>query len=148
MTVTLAPAVVVVRRTIAASAEELFDAWLDPEALAVWMRPGDIRSTTASLEPRVGGRYEILMRGETESYPHSGVYRVIDRPRRLEFTWQSRGTDQKETLVAVDFIVRGERTEVVVTHGQLPESAQPSHARGWTSGLEHLEEAFRQGLLG
>lgn len=31
---------VTLRREIAASAEELFDAWLDPASLAVWMRPG------------------------------------------------------------------------------------------------------------
>ena len=140
-------AVLVVRRTIAAPAEDLFDAWLDPEALAIWMRPGEIRSTVATLEPRVGGRYEIVMQGPNEQYPHNGVYRVIDRPRRLVFTWISRGTEQRETLVTVDFIARGERTEVVVTHEQLPESAQPSHANGWTSGLERLDTAFQQGLL-
>lgn len=37
----------VVRRRISATRAELFDAWLDPEALAVWMRPGSARRTTA-----------------------------------------------------------------------------------------------------
>jgi len=138
---------VIVRRTISATAEELFDAWLDPEALAIWMRPGEIRSTVATLEPRVGGRYEIVMRGDTEVYPHTGIYRIIDRPRRLVFTWSSRGTEQTDSLVTVEFFARGERTEVVLTHEQLPEIARASHTNGWTSGLERLDTAFQQGLL-
>ncbi|HET9864413.1 MAG TPA: SRPBCC domain-containing protein [Steroidobacteraceae bacterium] len=144
---TLPSAAVVVRRTIAASAEDLFDAFLDPQALAAWMRPGTIRSTVAHVEPRVGGRYEIIMQGESGPLPHTGVYRAIDRPKRLVFTWHSIGTEHKETLVTVDFLGAGASTEVVVTHEQLPESARPSHARGWTSGLEHLDEACRQGLV-
>ena len=144
----LAPAAVIVRRTIAASAEDLFDAFLDPEALATWMRPGTIRSTVAKVEPRVGGRYEITMQGESGPLPHTGVYRVIDRPKRLVFTWHSNGTDQKETLVTVDFVTAGSKTEVVVTHEMLAESARPAHSRGWNSGLEHLDEACQKGLIG
>ena len=144
----MASAAVIVRRTIAASAEELFDAFLEPEALAAWMRPGTIHSTVAKIEPRVGGAYEITMQGQSGPILHSGVYRVIDRPRRLVFTWHSPGTEQKETLVTVDFLKADQRTEVVVTHEQLPESAMPSHRNGWTSGLEHLDEACQQGLLG
>jgi uncharacterized protein YndB with AHSA1/START domain len=143
MNAAIAPAAVIVRRTIAASPEALFDAWLDPQALAVWMRPGTIKSTTAKVDARVGGRYEIVMRGESEQFPHTGTYHVIDRPRQLVFTWLSRATDNKESLVTVDFLRLGARTEVVVTHEQLPASARESHSHGWTSGLEHLEEAFR-----
>jgi len=131
---------VVVRRTIAATPEELFDAWLDPQAMAIWMRPGSIQTTTATVDARVGGRYEIVMRSATETYPHTGVYRVIDRPRRLAFTWVSRGTEQRETLVTVDFIARGSSTEVVVAHEQLSEGAKPSHTDGWTSALARLQE--------
>ena len=140
-------AAVVVRRTIAATAEELFDAWLDPQAMAIWMRPGSIQTTTAKVDARVGGRYEIVMRSATETYPHTGVYRAIDRPRRLVFTWLSRGTEQRESLVTVDFLARGAGTEVVVTHEQLPEGARSSHNDGWTSALHRLEEACQQGSI-
>jgi uncharacterized protein YndB with AHSA1/START domain len=148
MNAALASAAVVVRRTIAASAEDLFDAWLDPQALAQWMRPGTIQSTVAQVEARVGGGYEITMQGTSGPIVHKGVYRTIDRPTRLAFTWITAFTENRETLVTVDFIRLGQRTEVVVTHEQLPESALPSHHKGWTSGLEHLDEACQKGLIG
>jgi uncharacterized protein YndB with AHSA1/START domain len=134
------PAALVVRRTIAAAPEEIFDAWLDPEALGIWMRPDGIRHTSAKADARVGGSYEIVMQGEEKTYPHHGVYRTIDRPRRLVFTWISHGTEGCETLVTVDFLPTGQRTEVVVTHEQLPEGARESHSKGWTSGLERLAQ--------
>jgi uncharacterized protein YndB with AHSA1/START domain len=141
MNAAVAPAAVVVRRTIAASAEDLFDAWLDPEALAVWMRPGGIKKTTAKVDARVGGRYEIVMQGD-ETYPHTGEYRLIDRPRQLVFTWISNGTEQHESLVTVDFLRAGKHTEVVVTHEQLPQAQRTSHTNGWASALEHLDEHY------
>jgi uncharacterized protein YndB with AHSA1/START domain len=145
---TMASAAVVVRRVIAASAEDLFDAWLDPEALAQWMRPGTIISTVARVEPRVGGAYEITMQGQDGAFVTKGVYRVIERPSRLVFTWVSGPSENQETLVTVDFVRVDKRTEVIVTHEQLPESAMPSHRNGWTSGLEHLDEACQKGLIG
>ena len=148
MNAAVASAAVVVRRTISASAEDLFDAWLDPEALAIWMRPGTINSTVAKVEPRVGGSYEVTMQGQSGPIVHKGKYQQIDRPKRLVFTWASPGTELRDTLVTVDFIPVGSRTEVIVTHEQLPESARPSHANGWTSGLLHLDESCQQGLLG
>lgn len=140
-------AAVVVRRTIAATAEDLFDAWLDADALATWMRPGTIRSAVAQVDARAGGSYEITMHGESGPIVHKGVYRLIDRPKRLVFTWLSPHTELRETLVTVDFVSVGNRTEVIVTHEQLPESAKAGHTKGWTSGLEHLDEAFAKGQI-
>jgi uncharacterized protein YndB with AHSA1/START domain len=141
----LAPAVVV-RRIIAASAHDLFDAWLDPEALAEWMRPGTIQRSEARTDPRVGGEYEVIMHGEKGPIPHRGVYQVIDRPRRLVFTWTSpfAGAD---TLVTVDFIPVDRKTEVIVTHEQLPAAEVAAHTRGWTNGLQHLDEACQAGKI-
>jgi uncharacterized protein YndB with AHSA1/START domain len=140
MNAAIAPAAVVVRRTIAAPADVLFDAWLDPIALSEWMRPGVVRSTVATVDARVGGRYEVVMNAESGQIPHSGTYRLIDRPRRLVFTWLSPHTGPQETLVTVDFFAAAKGTEIVVTHELLPEEARPAHSRGWASGLEHLDE--------
>jgi uncharacterized protein YndB with AHSA1/START domain len=135
------PAVVRVRREIAATPDEVFDAWLDPEALADWMRPNSILSTRATLDARVGGHFEVLMRRAEDTILHSGEYRVIDRPRRLVFTWISPSTEQRESLVTVEFHPRGEHiTEIVVTHEHLPGDAETlaSHTDGWTEAIERL----------
>ena len=134
-----------VRRLIQAGAEELFDAWLDPASMAVWMRPNGILRTEASTDPRVGGAYEILMHQAERVLRHTGVYRRIERPRLLVFTWISPATNESASLVTVEFLARDTGTEVVVTHEQLPDmDAVPSHVDGWTQALELLAGHWSQ----
>ncbi len=141
MTGTMTKAALVVRRQIAASAEKLFDAWLDPASLAEWMCPGDVQRSAAKTDPRIGGGFEIIMHGKENSYVHTGTYRVIDRPRRLAFTWISEGTKQTETLVTIDFLPGRGTTEIVITHERLPdEAAVRNHTGGWTRILELLAQ--------
>ncbi len=136
---------VTVRREIEASAEELFDAWLDPASLAAWMRPGDIRRATATVDARVGGAFEIVMHGASETYPHRGVYREIDRPRRLVFTWNSRAALQNDSLVTVEFRPSGTMTEIVLTHEGLPNmEAVAAHNQGWSDILAKLADTGQE----
>jgi uncharacterized protein YndB with AHSA1/START domain len=79
---------VTVRREIAAPAEKLFDAWLDPQSLGSWLRPCGIRETRAETDPRVGGTFRIVMADDKSSIVHSGTYREIDRPKGDERRWQ------------------------------------------------------------
>ena len=133
---------VTVRRDIDAPPEEVFDAWLDPPCLAVWMRPDGAALSTATVDPREGGRFEVVMHGAKESIVHTGVYRLIDRPNRLVFTWISPATHHTESLVTVEFHAHDCATLVIVTHEQLPgEDAVPSHTKGWTNALDLLSQA-------
>jgi uncharacterized protein YndB with AHSA1/START domain len=133
---------ITVRRTIAASAEEIFDAWLDAESLATWMQPGETQRTTARTDARVGGSYEVVMHWPNEQILHRGTYQKIERPHRLVFTWISPATEQRETLVNVELHARGDATEVVVTHERLPEREAASHEQGWTEALALLANTF------
>ena len=118
--VTASATAVVVRRTIAAAAEEIFDAWLDAEALAIWMRP------------------------DGKVVEHVGKYVEIDPPRRLVFTWASPATQHKDSLVTIEFIESDGATEVSLTHEQLPsEESRDRHTEGWKSVLNKLERFCR-----
>jgi uncharacterized protein YndB with AHSA1/START domain len=133
------PKPLVVRRTIDASAEELYDAWLDPEALAQWMLPKEVTATAAKVDARVGGRYELVMTHSKGTVPHDGVYLRLDRPRTLAFTWNSPYTHGIETRVTVEFLAAGGGTEVVLTHELLPEKEVTGHREGWTTAIAVLE---------
>lgn len=134
-----------VRRTIAASAEELFDAWLDPESLAVWMRPGATKDTTVEVDARVGGAFRIVMHTPGGPVPHTGSYREISRPRRLVFTWNSEHAHHIDSLVTVEFRPAGGATEIVLTHEKLPDAvAVTKHTGGWSDILVQIERVFGQ----
>lgn len=132
--------IAMVQREIEASAEELFDAWLDLASLAIWMRPGGIRSSTAKVDPREGGAFEIIVHSTEGPIVLTGSYRVIDRPRRLVFTWLSPTTKKTETLVCVEFHAGYRTTEVVVVHERSPPDALYPHTEGWRDAIELLAQ--------
>jgi uncharacterized protein YndB with AHSA1/START domain len=131
---------VIVKRRIAAPAQQLFDAWLDPAALAEWLRPCSDTSKRSDIkvDARVGGAYEFVMHVPSGTVCHTGVYQAIEPPRRLVFTWNSVHAGQNDSLVTVEFRPDGKATEVIITHERLPEAVRAGHAEGWTRLLESL----------
>ena len=148
MTVTdEAAPVLVVRRHMAVPRERVFEAWLDSESLAHWMRPGNFTHATVTVDPRVGGGFRIVMEGRTDGgdHEHRGEYLVIEPPSLLSFTWISNATDHKPTIVTIEFHERGTGTELILTHRRLAPKAIDAHREGWTDVLRLLEEALTRG---
>jgi uncharacterized protein YndB with AHSA1/START domain len=136
------PDVLVVRRTLAIPRERVFAAWLDPVLMARWMCPGETRSATVELEPRVGGKFRILMHHGGGDPEHTGEYLVIDPPARLSFTWISAATEFRRTIVTVELFERGAGTELVLTHRDLPSAKRSAHEKGWSEIVEKLAAAL------
>lgn len=140
MTATAIVPSVVVKRKINASAQVIFDAWLDPDSLSEWMRPcsSATAKSTVKVDPREGGAFEIVMHVPSGAVSHTGIYQIIDPPHRLVFTWNSIHAGHKDSLVTVELNPDGEATEVIITHERLPEASQSAHFGGWTEILESL----------
>ncbi len=135
-----------VARVIKANPDTVFRAWTEPEQLKQWSAPESVNVQTAEVDLTVGGRYLIHMKSaEGVEYHAVGVYREIDPPRRLSYTWrwEEEEHDVGETLVTVEFNDLGGSTEVVITHEQFPSAdAKSGHEQGWTSCLNRLEAMF------
>jgi uncharacterized protein YndB with AHSA1/START domain len=132
---------VVIRRVLPVPRERVFAAWLDPVSLARWMGTGEGADITA-LDPRVGGKFRIVMRHRGASVAHWGEYVAIERPSLLSFTWISANTDHRPTLVTVELEDRGDSTELILTHRQLPPSQLDAHRKGWTQIVAALERTL------
>lgn len=136
-----------VTRTIPAPPEAVFRAWTEPDRIRQWSCPpgGTIRDSQVDLVP--GGPYRLLIEAEQGTlHTAFGVYREVDAPNRLVYTWDWEEPESAigETLVTVEFIADGASTEVVLSHEGFPATeAAEGHRLGWTWSLERLEGLFR-----
>jgi uncharacterized protein YndB with AHSA1/START domain len=136
-------------RIIPASREEVFEAWTTAESLKQWIGPEGSSISFIELDVRVGGTFRIEMQHADEGeMVLTGVYREIRPPEKLVFTWVSKHTHFRDSLVTLDFIARGEATELILLQTQLPdEEAVERHIAGWTHLLERLTASLKRQLF-
>ena len=134
-----------VRRTIPAPRERVFDAWTQAKELNRWSAPSPMKAT-AEVDLRVGGRYRLLMHGPDGTERRvGGVYRTIERPSKLVYTWRWEESPMPDSVVTVEFHDRGKQTEVVLRHeGLIDPESRGRHEHGWNGCLDNLVTFMNQ----
>lgn len=135
------PVVVTVTRSFAASAERVFDAWLDAEALGRWFfaTSGGVMKTVEA-DPRVVAEQRGAVLAE-----HFGTYLEIDRPRRIVFLF---ATDRAEvpSRVSITFAPKGAGCELTLVHemdAKWAEYADRTRS-GWSLILGNLSRVVEE----
>lgn len=137
---------VCVTRQFTASAERVFDAWLDPA------KAGKFLFATAAgemirveIDARVGGKFAFVDRRDGGDIEHVGEYLEIDRPRRLVFTFSVPKFSAESTRVAIDIVPLESGCELTLTHeGVLPDYASRTES-GWGMILDGLRNQTDSG---
>ncbi len=136
---------VIIRRTVPASAERAFQAWTDPAAIAQWGAPGTSVITRAEVDLRVGGRFVQEMRAVNGFERRVvGTYLEIDAPHKLVYSWRWEiPPAENESQVTVEFRALGQSTEVIVTHALLTDdTSRLNHGNGWNGCLDKYVALF------
>lgn len=131
-----------IERRFDATPEELWDAWTNPDEAAHWWHPRGVHTPrdTVQIDARVGGRYSYTMvHDETgETYPTAGVYRKVDPPNRLAFTWGADGDDPDSCpLIEVDIMADGGGSKMIFTMTRLDRDHDGVRT-GWYEALDML----------
>jgi uncharacterized protein YndB with AHSA1/START domain len=134
---------ITVSRMIPASAQEVFDVWLDPKS------PGSpwFAGKRVIVNPVVEGLFYLSIEHEGRVYPHYGRFDRIERPSRIEHTWVSEGTQGYETVVSISLKPKDGKTEVTLVHSGVPDDEEGrKHEQGWGWMLDMLAQRFEKAV--
>ncbi|THD46572.1 MAG: SRPBCC family protein [Bradyrhizobium sp.] len=108
------------------SVERVWSALTEPARLQDWMG-------AALVEPRVGGRYELMIDG-----PNPMIGRVLrwESPRVLEFTWSNRHAP--DSTARYELSPDGDGTRLIFTHSGAPFANRALMLPGWHHFFDRL----------
>lgn len=129
-----------VERRINASVEKVYQAWLDPQTLTrFFSNCQGISLAKTETDPKVGGRFLLLMNNGTRDIPHTGTYVELVPHSRIAFTWESPFMTMEGSTVTLDLVPDGAATLLTLTHVRFEnEGSRDGHKGGWTAILDGL----------
>lgn len=132
-----------VSREIAAPAENVYDAWLDPKRAGQFLfATTNGQMVRAEIDPRVGGKFLFTDRREGEDIDHAGIYLELVRPTRIVFTFGVPKFSPNEDRITIDIVPRGSRCTITLTHELKPDMAhmKDRSQQGWAKILENMSQ--------
>ena len=147
---------VIFRRFVDAPPELVFAVWTEPEHLRNWWGPRQFELIVCESDPRAGGRYRFVQRApDGQEHTFHGVYREVDRPRRLVRTFIYTDAPDDESVETVAFQRDGRGTLITsrsvfpsfaarefYTQGGMEAGLRESHQRldAWLEALHNQPE--------
>jgi uncharacterized protein YndB with AHSA1/START domain len=98
-----------------ASPEAVFDAWITGDKIRQWFAPGLGEMVRIAVDAREGGMFSFVQRRGMEDVDHQGRYLEFQRPDRLAFSWQVKGTADS-SRVMIDIAPTAVGSELTLVH--------------------------------
>jgi uncharacterized protein YndB with AHSA1/START domain len=126
----------------------IFECWTNPEYLRHWFGCAKSKVTACEVDLRSGGAWRIaLQMPDGMEHIFRGVYREIDRPRRLVYSecYDMEFCGRPEWLTTVELEELGGRTKLTNTLLHKTRAARDGHLKsGMETGMEHAFDRLEQ----
>lgn len=125
---------------------EIYQAWIDPRILPLWLAPPPYEMIKAEVDARVGGHYRHDVTGPDGDHVVTGTYLETAPGRRILKSWNYSGPNpaprREATYVQVDLIDGSDdTTHVIIKHYGLRDEIEQKHYReGWEHCLKRMRE--------
>ncbi len=135
-------------KLVRAPRAEVYDAWLNPDAMSQWFAPdAGTRCTEVTINPKVGGQMRIVM--EAPDGRHTGVAEFLELvpDQRIVYRWSweempdfgANSTVTIELFDAPNPYDDAPATEIILTHEGLNSPRERSeHTGGWWTTLRAI----------
>jgi len=137
------PSTIRLHRVLAAPAERVYRAFLDPQAKSKWLPPNGFTCTVHKMEARVGGTYKMSFTNFSTGNSHAfgGEYLELVPSERIRYTDRFDDPNlpgRMETTVMLKKVPSG--TELSIVQEGIPD-AIPADAcyLGWQESLAQLK---------
>lgn len=145
-------------RMFNAPRELVFQAWTDPKYIRQWWGPEGFTCPHATVDLKVGGKFQFAMSGMGMEHWVVGEYREIVKPSKIvsvmyfsdkdgnkispQEVFGPKGADfPYETIDVVTFEQVGAQTRLTVVRNHPEELAKNfGEIEGWTSSLDKFEK--------
>lgn len=125
------------------SADKIWRAWTEPQALMRWFGPTpDTIATHAEIDLRVGGRYRIAFQSpDGEHNEVGGEYLEVHPNQRLVFNWAFHSTPERISRVSITLTPDADGTGLTFVHDRFVDiQARNNHERGWNAFFQQLDQ--------
>ncbi|HEV8360194.1 MAG TPA: SRPBCC family protein [Candidatus Thermoplasmatota archaeon] len=134
------------QRVFKAPAERIYQAFLDPDALAKWSPPHGFTGHVHHLDARVGGTFRMSFSTINRSFTHffGGTYLELKPHERIVHTDKFEGDDpvfpsDHEMIVTITLRTVEGGTEVTIVQENIPPGPAAEGApEGWKQSLDNL----------
>lgn len=137
-----------VRHRLTAPPAKVFSAFSQASLVSRWLTPSpDVSLTVLQFEFQIGGAYRFAYHvpGGATMFVN-GVYRIIDPPSTIVFSWNIEPPDEHAGVrseVTITLTPDGSGTHLRIRHAQLtPAGAAVRHADGWRGAIDQLTALF------
>ena len=134
-----------VSRVIKAPPERVYQAFLDPDAMAKWLPPNGFTGHVHNIDARVGGSFRMSFSTINRSWTQAfgGQYLELVPGKKIRYTDHFESSDpgmQGEMNVTVTFKAVAGGTEVTVVQEGIPKGPAADGApEGWKQSFDNLQ---------